>query len=229
MRYSDILSRLRKERGLTQADAASFISKYSDRMFTNKNISSWETGFAMPPIEQFLLLCELYGVRDIQDTFRGVRPEYRSLKKLNALGRSRVEEYIAMLSGNSLFAEADDGLKLPRRVIKLFDIPAAAGTGSFLDSDSYEDFEADETVPPDADYAVKVSGDSMTPRFVDGQIVFVKEQQVLEVGDIGIFALDGDSFIKKLGRGKLVSLNPRYSPLTIHDYSAFYILGKVVG
>jgi len=199
-------------------------------VFTFKNISSWETGFAMPSIEQFLLMCELYGVRDIQDTFRGIQPEYRGLKKLNALGRSRVEEYIAMLSGNSLFAEtADDNYELPCRIIRLYDIPVAAGTGSFLDSDYYEDFEVDETVPKGTDYAVKVSGDRMTPRFIDGQIVFVKERQAIEVGEIGIFALDDNAYIKKLGRGELISLNPSYRPIKINEYSSFHTFGKVLG
>ncbi len=52
----------------------------------------------MPPVEPFLLLCELYGVRDINETFRGTKVEYRGMNKLNPLGVSRAEEYIAMLA-----------------------------------------------------------------------------------------------------------------------------------
>ena len=137
-----------------------------------------------------------------------------------------------MLCGNSIFADTDSGhdrLEKASRIIKLYDIPAAAGTGSFLDSYSYTELEVDETVPKEAEFAVKVSGDSMTPRFVDRQIVFVKEQQTLDVGEIGVFALDGDSYIKKLGRGVLLSLNPKYKPIKIHEYSSLYTFGKVVG
>ena len=115
------------------------------------------------------------------------------------------------------------------RVIRLYDTPAAAGTGSFLEGESYVDFEADETVPKEAEYAVRVSGDSMTPRFIDGQIVFVQERQALEVGEIGVFGLDGDSFIKKLGHGELLSLNPKYNPIKILEHSSLYVFGKVVG
>ena len=32
----------------------------------------------------------------------------------------------------------------------------------------------------------------MTPRFMDGQIVFIKEQEVLEFGEIGIFEHAGN-------------------------------------
>jgi len=116
-----------------------------------------------------------------------------------------------------------------RRVIKLYEIPVAAGSGVFLDSSSYDDFEADETVPDETDFAVKVSGDSMTPRFVDSQIIFIRAQQLLDVGEIGIFSLNGDSYVKKLGHGELLSLNRKYSPIPIGEYDAFYIFGKVVG
>ena len=231
MRYAAILARLRKEKGYTQQDVAEFISRHSEKPYSFKMVSHWENGVCMPPVEQFLLLCELYGVGDIQKTFRGVTPEYSGMAKLNALGKSRAQEYIAMLSGNSLFSESesDDYYDKPRRSIKLYDVPVAAGTGSFLDSDSYVDFEVDETAPEGIDFAVRVSGDSMEPRFVDSQIVFIKQQQTLDIGEIGIFELGGDAYLKKLGRGELLSLNPRYKPIEIREYDSFHIFGKVVG
>lgn len=231
MSYAKILVSLRKECGYTQREAAEFISKRSGKPYSFKMVSHWENGVSLPPVEQFLLLCELYGVNDIQGTFRGLGPEYRGMTKLNALGRSRVEEYIAMLSNNSLFAESnvDDYNGQSRRYIKLYDNPVAAGIGSFLDSDYYTDFIIDETVPKETNFAVRVSGDSMMPRFVDNQIVFIKQQQKLDIGEIGIFELSGDAYIKKLGCGELISLNPRYEPIPIHEYDSFHIFGKVVG
>ena len=266
MSYSDILAKLRKESGRTQADAADFISKRSAKTYTFKNISHWETGVSLPPIEQFLLLCEFYGVRDIQETFRGSRFGLPGFSQLNPLGKSRAREYITMLAQSPVFAEAGafsapdargqaqveteeeaharagsfaradtesqlEGVVVPQRrgFIRLYDIPVAAGLGSFLDSDAYEDLEVDKTVPAEADYAVRISGDSMSPRFVDRQIVFVREQRILEFGDIGIFELDGDAYIKKLGHGELLSLNVSYKPIIIRDYQSFHIFGKVVG
>ena len=283
MKYAQALAKLRKSKGYTQSEVAGFISRRSEKPYSLKMVSHWENGVSSPPVEQFLLLCEMYGVMDIQSTFRGINTQYRNLSKLNDLGKSRVEEYIEMLSGSAVFSlppydsagaqagapeavltggpeaaleavtgavsgaesssasgaapaagirpntpELDSGM-LRRRVIKLYEIPAAAGFGNFLDSSSYDDFEVDETVPDDADFAVRVSGDSMTPRFVDSQIIFIKEQQLLDVGEIGIFSLNGDSYVKKLGRGELISLNKRYSPIPIGEYDAFYIFGKVVG
>ena len=230
MQYSPILAKLRKEKGLTQMEVADFISRHSDKSCSFKLVSHWENKVTAPSVEHFLLMCELYGVKDILRVFRGVETEDHNLTSLNALGKSRVEEYIAMLSGAAMFSEPESGLKeMPQRMIKLYDVAVAAGSGNFLDSDSYEDFEVDETVPGETDFAVRVSGDSMTPRFVDSQILFVKEQQWLDIGEIGIFALNSESYVKQLGAGELISLNPKYKPIKLRESDSFYTFGKVVG
>ena len=113
--------------------------------------------------------------------------------------------------------------------MRLYDLPAAAGTGNYLDNDSFIEIYVDETVPKSADFAVKVSGDSMIPRFVDGQTVFIKKQETLEINEIGVFALNNDSFIKKLGERTLISLNPEYPPIPINENDSLYVFGKVVG
>ncbi len=229
MGYAETLARLRKGRSLTQSAVADYLTVNSDKTYNIKSISNWETGYAMPPVEPFLLLCELYGVRDINETFRGTKVEYRGMNKLNPLGVSRAEEYIAMLAGNTLFAEAEETNEQPRRYIKLYVIPASAGTGTFLDGEDYEDLEVDETVPGEADFAVRVSGDSMQPRFIHEQIVFIREQQTLVVGEIGLFFLNGDAYIKRLGQAELISLNEKYEPIQIDEYDNFRVFGKVLG
>ncbi|MCL1983053.1 MAG: LexA family transcriptional regulator [Clostridiales bacterium] len=115
------------------------------------------------------------------------------------------------------------------RLLRLYDTPVSAGLGNYLDGGGHEMIEIDSTVPSTADYAVKVSGDSMMPRFVDRQIIFVHEQQALDEGEIGIFCLNGDAYLKKLGRGCLVSLNSKYEPIKICEHDDCRVLGKVVG
>ncbi|MCL2579198.1 MAG: hypothetical protein FWE32_04110 [Oscillospiraceae bacterium] len=233
MSYSEILARLRQENRLTQSQVAAYIAGQTGKKCSGASVSSWEKGVALPPVHQFLLLCELYGVRDPQQTFRGAGGAEGGLSKLNALGRGRAEEYIAMLAENPLFAEDKRGdeeeIRPATRVIRLYDIPVAAGYGEFLDGDAYTELKVDETVPEDADFAVRVSGDSMTPRFVDNQVLFIRKQNVLEVGDIGIFSLNGDAYIKKFGNGELISINPRYLAIPIGEYDCLHIFGKVVG
>ena len=116
-----------------------------------------------------------------------------------------------------------------KRLLRLYDIPVSAGLGNYLDGGEYEMIEIDSTVPNTADYAVRVSGDSMMPRFVDQQIIFVHEQSALEDGEIGVFCLNADAYLKKLEKGYLLSLNPVYAPIANRDYDNFKVLGKVVG
>ena len=56
---------------------------------------------------------------------------------------------------------------------------------------------------------------------------------VLVNGEIGIFYLNGEAYIKKLQDDKngvfLVSLNKKYPPIPVGENDRFDILGKVVG
>lgn len=117
-------------------------------------------------------------------------------------------------------------------VIRIFDNAVSAGTGDFLDSENYELKDIDETVPLGADFGVRVSGDSMTPLISDGDIIYIKKQDTLENGEIGIFSLDGNAYVKKLKSGRnglfLISLNKKYSPIKVGEYSDFKIFGKAL-
>ena len=88
----------------------------------------------------------------------------------------------------------------------------------FLDSDNYDLIEVGEDVPANTDFGVRIAGDSMEPRFRDGQIVWVHQQQTVENGEIGIFLYNGDSYCKKFSSTEdgvqLISLN-------IHLYKHF--------
>lgn len=118
------------------------------------------------------------------------------------------------------------------RRIPLYDLPVSAGTGQFLDSDRYELIEVDESVPLDATYAVRVSGDSMAPRFAHGQVLYIKPQQTLEPGETGIFLHNGEALCKELGGVEgsptLISLNPSYEPRPILPQDELRVLGKVL-
>jgi len=116
-----------------------------------------------------------------------------------------------------------------KRLMRLYDVPVSAGCGNYLDHGSHEMIEVDSTVPNTADYALRISGDSMMPRFVDQQIIFVHEQPSLDEGEIGVFCLNDEVYLKKLGRGCLISLNSRYEPIPIREYDDLSVFGKVVG
>jgi len=228
MELSTILAKLRKEAKLTQKEVAEYISGCGNEI-TLKAVSKWEQGAVLPDARQFLLLCRLYGVRDILHTFFGeaVSDPFESL---NPSGRLFASEIIELVAASPKYHSGSRIGKI--RQIPLYELPVSAGTGQFLDGESYEMIEVDDTVPEAATMAVRISGDSMSPRFVDGQTVFVEPATVLREGEIGIFILNGESFCKKLGGGKkprLISLNPKYQPIDVHPYDTLHVVGKVVG
>ncbi|MCL2820884.1 MAG: XRE family transcriptional regulator [Oscillospiraceae bacterium] len=120
----------------------------------------------------------------------------------------------------------------PLRLVRLYDIPVSAGAGNFLDESGYEEIEAPSYVPIAVDFALRVSGDSMEPYILDGQVIWVKEQDVLDSGEIGIFSYSGDVYCKKLiadgRRAYLRSLNPSYEDIEVKEDFGFKVIGKVV-
>ena len=131
-------------------------------------------------------------------------------------------------------AESARDEKPARKVIPLFDNPAAAGTGSPSFSDGDTNYEVDAESP--ADFAFKVQGDSMEPYLPDGSIALAVRGQI-DNGDVGVFVLDGEMFCKQfcmdhLGNIYLFSLNRarRDADQTIwHDSNrGLYYVGKVL-
>ena len=229
MELSKHLSRLRKSQRMTQSSVAEFLSKRARKNYTFKTISQWETGVSEPSVEAFLLLCELYEVRDIQQEF-GMSGTKRSVSEtvraLNTLGSERLGEYTRLLLRDPKFCELP---KEKTRVIRLYDLPVSAGHGVFLDGADYEEYETSDNAAEDADFAVRIQGDSMSPRFADGQVVYIEKTDTLEPNEIGIFTLNGEALCKKLGRGELISLNSAYDPIEIGEYDSLFALGRVLG
>ena len=125
-------------------------------------------------------------------------------------------------------AKLDQGLG--RRPIALYDLPVSAGLGVFLD-----DASADEITIPDnyrtegADFAVRISGKSMEPRFKDGDILLVQDSVTVENGELGIFILDGSGYFKRFGGDRLISLNPEFGDIMLKDFTEVSCCGKVIG
>ena len=73
----------------------------------------------------------------------------------------------------------------------------------------------------------------MEPDYHSGDYVFVKLSVDLSSGDIGVFELYGDAYIKELviedSGAYLHSLNSKYDDISIDSDSDFRIIGEVVG
>ena len=73
----------------------------------------------------------------------------------------------------------------------------------------------------------------MSPKFHDGDVLLVRsiEHTDIEIGNIGIFIVDGQTaFVKELGDGELVSLNSKkYGNIKFTDHNDFICKGVVLG
>ena len=81
------------------------------------------------------------------------------------------------------------------KIIPLYATPAAAGYASPAIGEDYEDYEIPAS--SDADFAVRISGDSMEPHISDGSVVLCRRGAVIHDGDVGLFFVDGDMKCKQ--------------------------------
>lgn len=117
-----------------------------------------------------------------------------------------------------------------KRQISLYELPVSAGAGEYLDESSAERIQIpDNEKTADADYALRISGNSMEPRYHNGDILLVQSSESVEDGELGIFLLDGSAFFKQYGGDCLISLNPTYGPILLKDFSDVRCKGRVVG
>lgn len=237
----------RTRHGLHQKDLSRLLRNY-DIEITAGAISKWEKGDSLPnPYQLFALSIEL-GIGDVLDYFAGVNIEGE--RKLNAEGKKKIEEYVNLLVASGLYKSKTTRAYVKERSMKVFDIPASAGTGSFLEGEDYEVLSFPEkSIPVGAEFGIRVSGDSMMPNYVDGQIAWIEKRSSMLPGEVGIFLLDGEAYIKVYDEEEpasheyeeytdsnnvlhpkaiLVSYNPDYDPIEVEPESYLTVIGKVL-
>lgn len=231
--FGQTLHELRKSAGYSQQQLADALTQ-KGRPVSNQAVSKWEKDCSLPNALQFLALCELYGGAKVMSAFLEDDASY-PISPLNSEGRQKVLEYIDLLNASGRYQKKKAESLPPslNRTFRLYCLPVSAGTGQQLFEESYEEIVPSVLPPADTDFCLRISGDSMEPQFHNGQIVFVHSQPVLNDGDIGIFAYDGNAYCKKLSLTtagiRLVSLNPSYAPIPIPKDAELTVFGKVIG
>lgn len=136
------------------------------------------------------------------------------------------EKRIMELEANPIVVEQKEGslLRMYAYVHKI----ACAGNGFY-----FEDIPLDTIEAPymeGADFIAGVNGDSMEPTFKDGDLVYVARRQIIDIGEIGLFVLNNECFIKEAGENGLISHNSGYGiiPGTEQIQCIGKVLGKVV-
>lgn len=134
--------------------------------------------------------------------------------------------------GNELLAtQTEDIQEEPLYEYRIYE-KLSAGTGSAIYEDhSYDLAYFDEEL--DHDIASWIYGDSMEPKYKDGQVALIKETGFDYDGAIYAVVWDGQTYIKKVYKEedglRLVSLNSKYSDKFAPYDEEPRIIGKVVG
>lgn len=116
--------------------------------------------------------------------------------------------------------ENKEGTK-KNRIPVLGRIPAGIPIEMIEDILDYEDINPDLLRGGKEYFALKVKGDSMSPKFLEGDILIVRKQDDCENGDFAIVAVNGnDATFKKVIKKEsciiLQPLNPNFEPV-IYD------------
>ena len=159
------------------------------------------------------------------------------------LSQSKIIEFANILGVTpSCLMGWDETTDKPKTKVKAVKIPVlgrvAAGVPIEMIEDVLDYEEITEDMAKHGEYfALKIQGDSMTPRICNNDVVIVRQQDDAENGDIVIAAINGDDAVcKRLQKYNdgiaLISLNPLYDPMYLKkdeiDGKPVRILGKVV-
>ena len=225
------LYELRRGLGISQRGLADELGRLGIRV-TNQAVSKWENGATLPNARQFLALCQILKVTDVQAVFLG-RSENDFLGGLNALGIKKLGEYAELLRLSGLY---DESVEVPvlaeQRSLPVYSLSNAVSGGHFLDSGEYVLMEVGEEVSLAANFGVRMAGDSMEPDYHDGDIVWMRQQQELFDGEVGVFLYKNGAFLKRLrdrvGGIRLQSVNRSYPDIVVTEPQSLRVLGYAV-
>ena len=111
-----------------------------------------------------------------------------------------------------------------RRRVKTVDLPLisavpAGKVATLFHPDYVDDYVTVDDVKDPQAFALKVKGNSMSPRIEDGDVVIVSPQQEARSGDICVARVNGEDTLKKVKfEGNyihLIPLNPEFDPVTV--------------
>lgn len=236
------LLELRNSRGLSQTDVAKALR------IGQTTYAGYETGKRNATVSVINKFATFFNVSPdyllgVNGTNKFIIPKHYdnlsdSQKKVayrifNEAVKALYEQQFITSSPLSTEKQSDDNvIDISTRQLPLYLTSASAGLGQYIDNSDYKLIDVGPECPPQANFILRVQGDSMEPKFYNGDLLYIKQQPQVEDGEIGIFYLDGNVYVKRQehrnGKCYLISLNPAYAPIEIGEYSSCTCYGKVL-
>ena len=234
--FGERIRRFRQIRKLSQEELAVLTG------VSRNTVAGWETGHSRPDLNTVPILCSALKVslarffgqeKPRSEEERHVLQLYGSLEQrdreavfwqMEALASKRAEQRRAERERNPAGK--------PGKLIPVFrnDLGVAAGFGAALDEACGEQvLLLRDPVTEKADEIIRVSGRSMEPTFYEGDQVLVQHTDHLFPGEIGVFLVDDEGFIKEYRKDGLYSHNPDYPVMTFGEHQQVRCVGRVLG
>ncbi|HEM6455988.1 TPA: helix-turn-helix domain-containing protein [Streptococcus suis] len=211
----------RLSRNMTQKELAKRIG------MGDTTIANYEKGFRSPKKDTLFDLADVFGV-SIDDLFPQRTPTTAPNSLIEQISDKVVQLHQDRQKNVLSYAteqldEQERANTISDKVIDLYDtrkrislpVPGkvSAGTGYWQedDYDTMVSFYADD-IPDQKDFdtiAIAV-GHSMEPKIKNGDFLFIKLKDQVDLNKIGIFQVDGENYVKKLKSDHLESLNLDY-------------------
>lgn len=223
----------RNELGIEQKELAA-------RLGVNKNaVSNWERGRSRPDFNLIPALCrelsvtpyDLLGISAPQQLY--TMREDKLIAKYRKLSSS-VKAHVDVMMDSLLQMQDEE------TVPELFEIefrPVRLAAGP--DAGLHDITEAEKRYVHESPYLqranaiYKVNGDSMEPTFHDGELVYVEDipnGAPLHFGEIGVFTVGSETYIKEYQQDGLHSHNRNYDVMHFDGEAAtVYLIGRVLG
>ena len=174
-------------------------------------VSTWERGTAEP---------RMGAIQKMSDYFR--------------ISKSEIVDDLDIVTSTKSLPSYDNIFPIEKKKIPMLG-EIACGEPIFAN----EDRESYVLVGTDinADFCLKAKGDSMIgARILDGDIVFIREQTIVDDGEIAAVIIDDEATLKRVyyekekNRLTLQAENPKYRPLSYEgeELDHIRILGKAV-
>ena len=199
-----------------------------------RSVSTWENGTAKPDYATLIRLCDVLKTSPNHLLGFDLSVDTPSIEEWAILHKYRDIDEIGKEAVSAVLDAEYRRVAKPKkaRLLRLdfYNYPASAGTGNFLETERPDEILVKEcSEAEDADYVIPISGDSMEPTYHDGDKVFVEKCDSVEIGEIGIFIVNGEAYIKELGNKCLISHNEAYKPIKLGSSDSIYCCGRVLG
>ena len=241
MSFGESLTKIRQSKGISRKEFAEQLG------IPYTTLRNYETGQREPGHKLLIKMALLLSVsvdnligrqleptmqKDGQATLQEMENLVKKYRLLDPYGKEAVDGVLDVESRRCEAARSEilnkqqqqleagkiiDFEKVIRFSIPGFSTPMSAGTGLDAGQEYPENYTLVKEPPRGTSFIARVSGHSMEPTYLDGDLVFVHSSEEIPVGSIGAFFMDGMQWIKELGDCELISHNPDYAPRPMTD------------